>query len=69
MNVLEHLGRSLLGSRFSPETLFTMVTCYFDESGGDDVGWTFVCGWAATVAQWDRFEIDWKLFLAKNKVR
>ncbi len=45
-----------------------MMTCYFDESGGEDIGWTFVCGWAATTAQWDRFEIDWKLFLAKNDV-
>ncbi len=65
---LEHLGRSLLGSRFSGETLFTMVTCYFDEAGDRQTGWMFVCGWAASVAEWESFELDWKLFLAKFNV-
>jgi hypothetical protein len=65
---LELLGRSLLGRRYAPQTVFAMMTCYFDESGGQDLGWTFVCGYAATVAQWDNFEIDWKLCLAKYNV-
>lgn len=45
-----------------------MFNCYFDDSGGKDHNFVFVCGWAATVHAWDRFEIDWKLFLAKHDV-
>jgi hypothetical protein len=45
-----------------------MMTCYFDESGGDDIKWTYVCGYAASITQWERFEIDWKIFLAKYDV-
>ncbi len=40
------------------------MTCYFDESGGDDQGFTAVCGWIASIEQWTRFETDWRLFLA-----
>jgi hypothetical protein len=39
-----------------------------DEAGGDDEGFTVVCGWVSTVALWEQFEIDWKLFLASYKV-
>jgi hypothetical protein len=45
-----------------------MMTCYFDESGGADLGWTYVCGYVASVDQWERFEIDWKIFLAKYDI-
>jgi len=45
-----------------------MMTCYFDESGGDDLKWTYVCGYVASVEQWKRFEVDWKIFLAKYDV-
>jgi hypothetical protein len=65
---LEHLGRSLLLSRYGPESIFAMMTCYFDESGGVDLGWIFACGYAASVRQWERFEIDWKILLAKYDV-
>jgi hypothetical protein len=59
---LEHLGRSVLGLRYSNETLFTMLTSYFDEGYKDGL-FMCVCGWASTVEQWDGFEADWKLFL------
>lgn len=51
-----------------------MFTFYADESGDR---WTeanklhdfiFVCGYTASVEQWERFEIDWKLYLAKYGV-
>lgn len=37
----------------------------FDESGGEDIGFTLVSGYAASTAQWESFEVDWKLFLIK----
>jgi hypothetical protein len=37
----------------------------YDESGGEDLRFTFVCGYAASIAQWESFEVDWKLFLIK----
>lgn len=45
-----------------------MVTGYFDEAGGRDQGFMVVAGWAATVEQWERFQIDWRLVLAKHNV-
>ena len=65
-SLLEHVGRSRLGRRFSPRTLFTMLTAHFDESCGG--GFVVVGGWIASVEEWDRFEIDWKLFLIDYKV-
>ena len=64
---LHHLARAA-GSRYSPEDLFAMFTCYFDEAGGEDHGFTVVAGFMASVEQWDSFEIDWKLFLNKYDV-
>jgi hypothetical protein len=64
-----HLARSVLGARYhSKDALFAMLTCYFDEAGGSDIGYTVVAGWAASVEQWDRFEADWRIFLAKYDV-
>lgn len=48
--------------------MFCMMTCYFDESGDRKNKWTWVCGYAASVLQWERFEVDWKIFLAKYDV-
>lgn len=45
-----------------------MLTCYMDEAGGDDEGFTVVCGWVSTVSRWEQFEIDWRLFLASFDV-
>src|ERR1035438_10148843 len=57
-----------MGRAYSSEAIFTMFAAYFDESVLEDVGFTFVCGYAASVAQWEAFEFDWKLFLAKFHV-
>ena len=43
-----------------------MLTGYFDEACGKD--FTVVCGWIASVDEWDNFEVDWKLFLIKYDV-
>jgi hypothetical protein len=37
---------------------------YFDEAGGSDCGFTFVCGWISSIERWEKFEIDWKLLLS-----
>jgi hypothetical protein len=44
-----------------------MLTAYFDESYAAK-GYMVVSGWIATIEEWERFEIDWKLFLASYKV-
>ena len=45
--------------------LFDMLTAYCDASGGPDHGLMVVAGWISTVAQWDRFDADWRLLLAR----
>ncbi len=45
-----------------------MLACYLDEAGGKREQSTVVCGWISTVAKWEQFEIDWKLFLLAYKV-
>jgi hypothetical protein len=45
-----------------------MFTCYFDASGGQDAGVTIVSGWIGQVSQWERFDTDWRLLLAKYDV-
>ena len=71
MSAFTHLARSVLGARYrTEEVLFAMMTCYFDESiekWTDDEGksrkFTFVCGYVASVQQWERFEVDWRRYL------
>jgi hypothetical protein len=65
MSALGHLARAVSGASFSPESFFAMFTCYFDEAGGKDHGFTVVAGWAASIERWEHFEVDWKLFLIK----
>lgn len=45
-----------------------MLTCYLDEAGGLEEGFTVVGGFGSTLALWEQFEIDWKLLLAAYKV-
>lgn len=74
--VFTHPARSVLGARYhSKDVLFVMMTCYFDESIEDWIDkdgkphkFTFVSGYIASIAQWERFEIDWKRYLAKYDV-
>jgi len=43
-----------------------MFSADFGKSGGSDQIATVVEGYLATVAQWERFDVDWKLLLAKE---
>jgi len=63
--ILEHIGRTVWGARYSPMNLFAMFSCYFDEAVSDDRRFTLVAGYVASVKEWEFFEIDWTLFLAK----
>jgi hypothetical protein len=65
---MEAARPAFLGFRYCPASLFAMMDCYFDESGGKDNGFTAVCGWIASAEQWDRFDTDWRLFLAHYDV-
>src|SRR5258707_13441028 len=64
---LEHLARSIWGARYRRNWI-AMLVAYFDESEVQQPeigGLLIVSGWIASVAQWEQFEFDWKLFLAK----
>jgi hypothetical protein len=43
-----------------------MLTGYFDESYNKN--FMVMCGWIASVEEWNNFEVDWKLFLISYKV-
>jgi hypothetical protein len=45
-----------------------MFTSYFDAAGGKDHGFIVVSGWVASLHQWELFEVDWKLLLAKYDI-
>jgi hypothetical protein len=45
-----------------------MFTCYFDEAGGKDHGFIAVCGYVASVEEWQQFEANWKHMLADHQV-
>jgi hypothetical protein len=45
-----------------------MLITYCDDGGGEDHGFTVICGWASTADQWDGFEVDWKLLLVRYEV-
>jgi hypothetical protein len=63
--VLEHLGRSLWMRDYTPQGLFALLTCYFDDAGGADHGYTVVAGWIASVEQWAAFAEDWETLLSE----
>jgi hypothetical protein len=68
MSSIVHLARALWGAGFTADKEFGMLSCYFDEAGGEQDNFTVICGWVSTVPLWEQFEIDWKLFLASYKV-
>lgn len=42
-----------------------MLTCYFDDAGGADHGYTLVAGWIASFEQWEGFTADWEDHLSE----
>lgn len=67
-NPLEHIARSIWLTRYSAENLFGMFTSYFDASIAHKEGVTIVAGWLSTIAEWEQFDIDWRLLLARYDV-
>ena len=67
-SVLEHIGRAIWGLRYSKDGLFSMLTAYHDEGGGEDHGFIIVSCLVSSVNQWDQFENDWRLLLASHDV-
>jgi hypothetical protein len=63
--VLEHIGRSLWMRDYTSQGLFALLTCYFDDAGGADHGYTAVAGWIASVEQWEGFTEDWQGLLSE----
>jgi hypothetical protein len=63
--VLEHIGRALWAQDYVPQGLFALLTCYFDDAGGADHGYTVVAGWIASVEQWEGFTEDWQELLSE----
>jgi hypothetical protein len=45
-----------------------MFILYSDASGGKNIGVTIVSGWLSEKLQWELFDIDWRLLLAKYDV-
>jgi len=68
VSAFAHLGRSVLGARYSAEREFALLACYMDEAGDKKTGFILVCGWLSTAALWEQFEIDWRLLLASYNV-
>jgi hypothetical protein len=66
--VASHLARVVWLGRYSLDNLLVMLAAYFDGSGGADQPMMVVAGYVSTVARWERFEIDWRLALAKHGV-
>ncbi len=63
VSALYHTVKSI--RRFEPDNLFAMFTTYHDAAGGKDHGFIIVSGWLSSLVRWDRFEVDWRLLLAK----
>ena len=42
-----------------------MFTLYADASGGKSIGTTVVFGWLSQNSQWELFDYDWRILLAK----
>jgi hypothetical protein len=62
---LEHIASALNGRK---NTLFAMLTGYFDDAGGVDHGYTVVAGWVSTVERWCTFAEQWEEMLAAFQV-
>ncbi len=45
-----------------------MFTSYFDAAGGEGDGFIVVAGWVSSADLWKRFEVDWRLALARAGV-
>ena len=62
-----HLSRALF---WAPDRLVVALglTAYFDDSGTRNDRFMLVAGYIASVAQWERFNADWGLRLARHNL-
>jgi hypothetical protein len=65
---LEHIAQSVWVERYSEKGLFALLTCYFDDAGGEDHGFTSVSGWVASVEQWREFGQMWSDMLKVYRI-
>ncbi len=68
--VIEHLARSIWLAGFKPRNLFAMltITSYFDASGGVEHSGIIVAGYISTIAEWQRFDVEWRKVLREFNV-
>jgi hypothetical protein len=45
-----------------------MFTCYFDDAGSADCGFTAVAGWVSTLERWRAFAEEWAMMLSAYRV-
>jgi hypothetical protein len=62
---LDHIA---LAINAGEDTIFAMLTGYFDDAGGADHGYTVVAGWMSTVERWRDFAGQWEQMLADFQV-
>jgi|GEM_PF-6704522 hypothetical protein len=62
-DAFEHLRRVLF---WQPGDLIAMIAAYFDDSGTKSGRLLVVGGYISVVARWERFNLDWKLLVARE---
>ena len=65
---LAALDRIAAAINANGDTMFAMLTGYFDDAGGADHGYTVVAGWVSTVEKWRAFAEQWEAMLAAFQV-
>jgi len=60
-----HLRRALF---WEPDSLMFAHTAYFDDSGKKETELLLVGGYVATVANWDRFNSDWRILISRKEI-
>ena len=64
---IEHIAMALHFGRWE-ETLFAMLTAYFDASGGEEQHSVVIAGFVQTAKNWVEFEREWRVFLDRYQV-
>ena len=64
---IEHIAMALHFGRWE-ETLFAMLTAYFDASGGAEQHSVVIAGFVQTANNWVEFEREWRVFLDRYQV-
>ncbi len=65
---LEHIAQSIWFDCYSRQGLFGLFSCYFDDAGGEDHGYTVVGGWVSTLERWRLFAEMWNTLLSGFRI-